>query len=112
VLSVGGMSADSTTHRTSYITEADRRSLEKAGAVGDLLFHFLDRDGTLVDHPINSRIVSADMGAIRRAGRRIIASGGPDKVDILLASLRFVQPTVLITDETTASRLLETAKGS
>jgi DNA-binding transcriptional regulator LsrR (DeoR family) len=106
VLSVGGIAANATTYRTGYIAEADRLSLQAAGAVGDLLFHFVDRDGHLVDHPINSCIMSADMAAIRRAKRRVVASGGDDKIDILRASLAFVAPTVLVTDERTAARLL------
>lgn len=107
VLSVGGIERNSTTYRTGYIAEAERRSLEKAGAVGDLLFHFLDRDGVLVDHPINERIVSADMEAIRRAPERILASGGPEKIDIIRAALAYLRPTILVTDETTAARLLD-----
>ena len=107
VLSVGGIAANATTYRTGYIAEADRLSLQAAGAVGDLLFHFVDRDGHLVDHPINSCIMSADMAAIRRAKRRVVASGGDDKIDILRASLAFVAPTVLVTDERTAARLLD-----
>ncbi|SFF14366.1 transcriptional regulator [Aureimonas phyllosphaerae] len=107
VLSVGGIEKNATTYRTGYIAEAERRSLEKAGAVGDLLFHFLDRDGNLVDHAINERIVSADMAAIRRAPERILASGGPEKIAVLKAALAFLKPTVLVTDETTAQRLLD-----
>lgn len=108
VLSVGGITANATTYRTGYIAEADRLSLKKAGAVGDLLFHFLDAQGKLVDHPINARIMAAEMDAIGRTPKRIMASGGPDKIDILRASLALVRPTVLITDETTALRLLDT----
>lgn len=107
VLSVGGIAANATTYRTGYIAEEDRLSLQEAGAVGDLLFHFIDRDGTLVDHPINSLIMSADMASIRSAARRVVASGGPDKIDILRASLAFVRPSVLITDELTATSLLD-----
>lgn len=107
VLSVGGIGAGATTYRTGYIGEAERRSLQAAGAVGDLLFHFLDRNGRLVDHPLQERIMSADMGAIRRAPGRILASGGPDKTGILRATLAFLRPTVLVTDERTAERLLE-----
>lgn len=106
VLSVGGIAADATTYRTGFISEQDRHSLERAGAVGDLLFHFIDRDGRLIDHPINSRIMSADMDAIRRAGTRVLASGGPEKSDVLRAALAFVRPTVLVTDERSAGRLL------
>ncbi len=51
--------------------------------------------------------MSADMKAIRRAPRRIVASGGPDKTQILRATLAFLRPTVLVTDERTAERLLE-----
>jgi DNA-binding transcriptional regulator LsrR (DeoR family) len=106
VLSVGGIAANATTYRTGFIAEDDRDSLERAGAVGDLLFHFMDRRGALIDHPINSRIMSADIAAIRRAPARVVASGGPEKVAALRAAIRFVQPTVLITDERSATHLL------
>ncbi|KQT52419.1 MULTISPECIES: sugar-binding transcriptional regulator [unclassified Aureimonas] len=111
VLSVGGIAASATTYRTGYIAEAERHSLQQAGAVGDLLFHFIDGTGALVDHPINGLIMSAEMAAIRQTPRRVIASGGPEKVDILRASLSYVKPTVLITDELTAHHLLEPAPG-
>ena len=107
VLSAGGITADATTYRTGYIVERDRASLQAAGAVGDLLFHFIDAAGALVDHPINALIVSADIAAVRKAKVRVMASGGPEKVAIIAASLRFVRPTVLITDEETARRLLD-----
>ena len=107
VLSVGGIERTATTYRTGYIAETDRRSLEKAGAVGDILFHFLDRTGALVDHPINERIVSADMDAIRRAPARILASGGQEKIEILRSSFALIMPTVLVTDEATATHLLD-----
>ena len=108
VLSVGGITARATTFRTGYIPESVRSSLQEAGAVGDLLFHFLDRRGELVDHPVNSLVVSAEMDAIRRTPKRIMASGGPDKIDILRASIAFVRPTSLVTDEASARALLET----
>ncbi len=77
VLSVGGIEKNATTYRTGYIAEPSGVSLEKAGAVGDLLFHFLDRDGNLVDHAINERIVSADMARFTQSARADPRIGRP-----------------------------------
>lgn len=109
-LSVGGTTATATSHRVGYLTDAQRDSLAAAGAVGDLLFHFFDRNGRLVDHEINDRVMSVGIDRLRSAPVRLVASGGPDKVDALVGAMTLVNPTVLITDEATAASLLERAQ--
>ncbi len=106
LVSVGGIASASTFYRGGFLSEAEREDLARRGAVGDLLFHFYDRDGRLLDHPINRRVMSVDIDSIRRAPLRILTSGGKDKVEALLGAMRLVEPTVFITDEETARRLL------
>jgi deoxyribonucleoside regulator len=106
LLSLGGMTAQSTSFRFGFVSEADRASLVAKGAVGDLLFNYFDVDGKLVDHPINQRIMSIPIDAIRRAPRRIIASGGPAKIEALMGGMKLVDCNVLITDEATARGIL------
>jgi len=106
LVSVGDIASASTFYRGGFLTEAEREKLMAKGAVGDLLFHFFDRDGNLVDHPINELGMSVDVDRIRRAPLRILTSGGTDKIDALLGAMKLVRPTVLITDEHSARRMI------
>ena len=102
LLSVGGISTLTTSYRTGYITEAERRSLIDAGAVGDVLYNFIDQDGGVVSHEVNDRVISADLGQIRRCPERVLISGGKEKRAALRAAMKNLLPTTLITDEQTA----------
>lgn len=107
LLSCGGITTMTTSYRSGHISESDRQSLVAAGAVGDLLYHFLDADGNLVDHPVNARSISMPIARLKRIPLRILISGGVEKIAILKATLQSVNPTVLVTDEITALTLLE-----
>jgi DNA-binding transcriptional regulator LsrR (DeoR family) len=106
LLSVGGISTLTTSYRTGYITEAERRSLVEAGAVGDVLYNFIAEDGTLVSHEVNRRVISAELDVLRRCPERVLISGGKDKRVAVKAAMRTLLPTTLITDEQTALALL------
>ncbi|NJM30101.1 MAG: sugar-binding transcriptional regulator [Rhizobiales bacterium] len=107
VISVGMSSPSSTTFQVKFFSDEDRLSLERAGAVGDVLFNFYGRDGKLIDHPINSRVVSVPIEIIRRVARRAIVSGGANKVDAILGAIKLIGANVLITNEVTAQDLLD-----
>jgi deoxyribonucleoside regulator len=106
LLSVGGISTLTTSYRTGYITEAERRSLIDAGAVGDVLYNFIAEDGTTVGHEVNDRVISADLNLLRRCPERVLVSGGKEKLVALRAAMRTLNPTTLITDEQTALNLI------
>ncbi|MEO3388376.1 sugar-binding transcriptional regulator [Mesorhizobium sp. CAU 1741] len=107
LLSVGGIASATTFYRGGFLKEKDREALVERGAVGDLLFHFFDRDGVLVDHPVNQLVMSVEVDRLRKAPMRILTSGGEDKTDALLGAMTLIAPTVLITDERSARRMLE-----
>lgn len=106
VMSVGGMGADNTSYRFGYFSEADRRSLLAAGAVGDLLYQFFDIEGAVLDHPVNARVMAIPSDSILAAPVRVLTSGGPGKVEAMLGAIRLARPTILVTDEVTAAGLL------
>jgi DNA-binding transcriptional regulator LsrR (DeoR family) len=81
--------------------------LIRDGAVGDLLYHFYGRDGRLVDHPINERVMAIPVESLASAPNRILTSGGPNKIEAIIGAIRMVKPTVFITDEVTASSVLK-----
>ena len=106
LLSVGTMAPASTAFRFNLISDDERAALMKLGAVGDMLFNFYDRDGQLVDHPVNRRVMSLPIAQLRGVPTRVIASGGNDKVECLLGAIKLVGCNVLITNEATARELL------
>jgi DNA-binding transcriptional regulator LsrR (DeoR family) len=111
VLGAAGMGTDATSHQSKFITNADRSSVVKAGAVGDVLFNFFDADGELVDHPINERVMSVPLDIIKKVPVRVLAAGGASKVQALAGALKLLKPTVLITDEYTAKDVLKLVGG-
>ncbi|ESY70345.1 MULTISPECIES: sugar-binding transcriptional regulator [Mesorhizobium] len=112
LLSVGGIASATTFSRGGFLKEADREALLARGAVGDLLFHFYDRNGDLVDHPVNSHVMSVDVDRLRKAPIRILTSGGEEKTAALLGAMNLIAPTILITDEESARRMLDAVSGS
>jgi DNA-binding transcriptional regulator LsrR (DeoR family) len=107
LVSIGGIASATTFYRGGFLSETDREALVARGAVGDLLFHFFDREGRLVDHPVNDLVMSVEVDRLRRAPLRILTSGGAEKTEALLGAMKLIAPTVLITDEESARRMLE-----
>ncbi len=105
LLSVGSMSGLTTSYRMGHVSEAERRALVAAGAVGDILYNFIDEAGRPVDHPVNSRIMSVDLARLRKTPERVLVSGGAEKLPVLRGAIKALSPTVLITDELTAAAL-------
>jgi len=106
LVSIGGIASATTFYRGGFLTEADREALVARGAVGDVLFHFFNRQGELVDHPVNDRVMSVEVDRLRRAPVRILTSGGAEKTEALLGAMQLIAPTVFITDEESARRML------
>lgn len=107
-LSVGDVTDKSLQVRYGLPPQTDIRELVGAGAVGDLLGHYLDAEGNPIDHPLNRQVISLDLNAYRDIPTRILASGGLHKHAILLATLRAGFATVIVTDAESARALLGT----
>ncbi len=105
LLSCGAISDLNTVYQIGGITDAERDELAGAGAVGDVMFTFLDAQGAQVSHPLNARCMAFGLDAISRIKERVLISGGTQKLGILKACLKAIPPTTLITDEQTARAL-------
>lgn len=106
-LSVGDLTRESLQVRYGLPSRQVTDELVAAGAVGDIIGHYLDRAGQAVDHPMNHRVISLDLADYRRIPGRIITSGGAHKHDTLRAALRAKLATALVTDAASARWLLE-----
>ncbi len=82
-------------------------ALIDAGAIGDVLGQFLDRDGHSVSAQIDSRTVGMPLDKVIEIPEKIMAAAGPHKVDIIKAACQRGFVDTLVTDDTTARLLLE-----
>ena len=105
-LSVGELAHTSTMSRVGLVTRSDVDELQRAGAVGDICAHWIDNEGRLVDHPLNSRVVALSPSKLRDIPCVMIASGGKAKTPALRGVLKGGMADVVITDEHTAKAVL------
>ena len=105
VVSVGDLTPHSVFSEYGLLTRDEIASLERAGAVGDLLCHFVDAEGNVIDHPVNDRVIAINPIALRGTRQIVLASGGWHKLTVIRAALRLLRPTVLIVNELVAERL-------
>ena len=107
LVSAGSLDSDGTMRRLGLITEHESAELRELKAVGDLLGSFIDEEGTIVDHPLNERVVGLPPAELKRLPHTILASGGLDKVKTIRGALKGRYVNTLITDESTAAAVLE-----
>ena len=105
VVSVGAMDARATIPDLGLIETADLSALRAAGAVGDLLGHYLDAAGRVIEHPVNDRVMAMAPADLARLPHVVVASGGIEKAPIIRAALKVTRARTLITDLRTARRL-------
>ncbi|HSU98485.1 MAG TPA: sugar-binding domain-containing protein [Roseiarcus sp.] len=105
VLSVGSLGPEASIARYGVIGEADRKTLGEYGAVGEILCNVYDDKGRIVDHPLNSCVMSVPLDVVRAAPIRVLAAGGPEKLAAIRGALTLLRPTTLVTDAATARRV-------
>jgi len=99
---VAGVSSDSMSLLSGYLTaEASRPYLER-GAVGVLAGRFVGRDGRPVIGALDDRMIGLTLDELALIPERICIAGGAEKVEAIDAMLRGGYATVLVTDEAAA----------
>lgn len=106
VTGIGGMEDQSTVLTSHLLTEKEFTNLREKGAVGDILMHFIDKDGQLVDSEIEDRLISTKLEDIKQRDYIIAAAGGAAKIAAIHTAMTHQLINVLITDEETAEMLL------
>ncbi|CAH1652362.1 sugar-binding transcriptional regulator [Chelatococcus asaccharovorans] len=107
LISVGSLDEEASIFRRGILDKAELKSLAAAGAVGDVLCHFVDAEGRLVDHPINRRVMAIGPSDLHSVGNVVISSGGERKARAIRAGIAATKASVLITDTSAAKALLE-----
>lgn len=106
VVGIGGMSDEATIVRNGILSKNDFTLLQMQGGVGDILSHFLDKNGQPISPQLEQRLMSTPLDLLGQLDNVIGVAGGPGKVEAMLAVLQGGYLDVLITDDETAEALL------
>lgn len=109
VVSVGDIGPECSSLSKELISQSVLGELVAQGCVADVMCNFLDAAGGSVDHPINDRILSVGLDAVKSAGHRIIATGGAKRARAIHAAIQRVGCDTLVTDESAAEALVALA---
>lgn len=106
VVGIGEIGAHAHMLATGMITDKELREVKLAGAVGEVLGRFLDKNGRAVHAELNDRAVGIKLEEIE--GKPVVAiAGGEDKPQAITAVLESRVIKGLITDEATAKTIVD-----
>lgn len=94
-------------YRTGYLNDADLDYIRAQGAVGDICGTYYARDGSLVWLEMNERSIAIGSEELLQVPNRIGVSSGPEKPAANIGAARSNLLNVLITDEDTASAMVD-----
>jgi DNA-binding transcriptional regulator LsrR (DeoR family) len=107
VVGIGGMGSSATILKEGILNRGDFTLFQMQGAVGDVLSHFIDRDGRLVQTKIEDRLISTPLHVLKELNNVLGLAAGAEKIDAIRAALAGGYLNVLVTDESTASALVD-----
>ena len=110
LLSAIDLSEQSKALEYGVISRDTWQSLREAGAVGDICGHYLDAQGTVIDHPLTSLVVNPALKDLLRVPELVLAAGGVQKVAIIRSAIKAELCHVLITDEDAARALAQSGR--
>jgi DNA-binding transcriptional regulator LsrR (DeoR family) len=108
VVGIGSIGDNATIIKSGILSKNDLLYLQMKGAVGDILCHFIDKDGNLVETNIEERLITTSLPTLLNLNNVIGVAAGDDKVAAIKAVLKGGYIDILITDESTALQLLDT----
>ena len=109
VFSMGVVGTESVHLASGFIGEADLAALAEAGAVGDVLGRFLSLDGRIALPSLDRRTIGLPLEELAAKALNVGVAAGPGRGPIALAALRAGCINVMVTDEETATWVIDHA---
>lgn len=107
LVGIGSLEPSSLLARSGNIfSREERAELGERGAVGDVCLRFLDQEGVPVSSPLLDRVIGIDLASLRKAKRVVAVAAGSRKLAAIRAAMLGRWVNVLITDRTSAEKLL------
>lgn len=107
LVGVGGVTSGSTLLDTGDIYPQEVEELVHRGAVGNICGNFYDEAGEVVHCQVDERRISLPLEDLVKIPKVVGVAGGEGKLKSIFGALRGKFINVLITDDVTASALLE-----
>ena len=104
-IGIGDLGPDAPLYLDGFITEAELKALQKAGAIGEIVGWAFDAQGKMIEGLTNDRVASAPMPS-RETSLVVALAMGDKKLPGTIAALNRRLVNGLITDERTAEKLL------
>jgi DNA-binding transcriptional regulator LsrR (DeoR family) len=105
IVGIGTVEADAQLVASGMIEPKEIRAISRDGGVGELLGHFFDINGRLLETSLTARTLAVSFKG-KEQDRIFAIAGGPSKVQAIRAVLESRKLSGLITDERTANALL------
>lgn len=105
-IGVGEVGATSTMVEVEFLTAAHMQTLERRGAVGEMLLHYFGIDGKPIASETDERVIGLTLDELRAIPNVVLVARGTHKTAAILGALRSGIPQTLITDMETALSLL------
>jgi DNA-binding transcriptional regulator LsrR (DeoR family) len=106
IVGIGGMSENATVVQTGILSNSDFNYLRMKGAIGDILAHFLDKNGKVIQAEQEKRLISCSLEKLKKLQNVIAVAGGKNKHEAIKGALANGCINILITDESTAQQLV------
>ncbi len=106
LIGIGDVTPNASLIASGALKPEEMLELRRAGAVGDILGRFFDRDGRPVAHEITERVISVPLEDVRAIPLRIGVTAGIEKAAALLGAIRGGYLNMVVVDEVTAQELL------
>lgn len=101
---------ESTIRQTGYYSESELNHLKEAGAVCDISWIFLDKEGNLCPIELNERVIGISIEDLDKIPTVVGVAGGKAKHEAVLAAVKGRHLDILVTDEETAEFLLKNSE--
>ncbi len=103
--SVGPVDETAILYLQGYLSRSDLDKLKSAGAVGDALGCFYDREGQILPSPTDNLMIGLHLSELVDIPWSVLIGGGPEKIIPIDAALKGKYFNVLITNISTAKDL-------
>ena len=107
LIGIGSMQKDSSILKAGIRTEEEYKELIQKGAVGEIVGRIYDKEGQVVDEDLRRKMIGIYTQQIKKIPVRVGISYGKDKVEAIKGAIKGEMINVLVTDATTAEKLME-----
>ncbi len=106
VVGIGAMNDSATIIKSGILSLKDLNFLKMKGAVGDILCHFIDKNGNIVENSIEENLIAISLNTLKKLKNVIAVAGGEEKATAIYSALLGGYFDILITDKKTAEELI------